>query len=653
MDLLLQKFKLFIKGARKSLSPFFVIVGKILDNGRFSVSPDSARLQADKNLVYSLAPTKIPKQEQLRHLSKFLNPREKLILKIASLVLFLSLVYLGVRFYQQHRVLLPKVGGTYVEGVVGYPQVINPLYASNRDVDADLSRLVYSSLFHYDESGRLITDLATTWKIEDGGKSYLITIREGVKWHSGEDLSVEDVLFTFNLIKDPEFRSPLRNSLNGVVLEKVDEQTIKFTLAEPYADFLSLLTFGILPQNAWEMILPEAAALSELNLKPIGSGPYKFEALIKSKGGEIKEYHLVANPDYYGVRPYIEKIIFKFFPDYIELVRALNANEIDGASYVPDDLKKDLLAKHSLSIHNLRLPQIDAIFFNQEKNKALSDLKVRQALAYAIDRDHLLNEVLSGESQRADGPILAIDFVSIPDHLKYNLDRVKAEQLLDEAGFKRFDVSTEIVNSSERAPEANAIIAYASSTQVEALGYWRVAASAQNYQPLTIKLSVPENSRIDVAESIKRDWEAIGVKVIINKVETDTLSANMIAGHNFEAFLYGQVVGLDPDVAPFWHSSQIGGKGLNLAGYNNSAMDTLLTEARQSADNFDLRFEKYKTFQESVATALPAIFLYSPSYTYVQAKKLRGFNGLAISEPSDRFAGISNWYLKTKKRLAW
>jgi peptide/nickel transport system substrate-binding protein len=401
------------------------------------------------------------------------------------------------------------------------------------------------------------------------------------------------------------------------------------------------------------MILPEAAALSELNLKPIGSGPYKFEALIKSKGGEIKEYHLVANPDYYGVRPYIEKIIFKFFPDYIELVRALNANEIDGASYVPDDLKKDLLAKHSLSIHNLRLPQIDAIFFNQEKNKALSDLKVRQALAYAIDRDHLLNEVLSGESQRADGPILAIDFVSIPDHLKYNLDRVKAEQLLDEAGFKRFDVSTEIVNSSERAPEANAIIAYASSTQVEALGYWRVAASAQNYQPLTIKLSVPENSRIDVAESIKRDWEAIGVKVIINKVETDTLSANMIAGHNFEAFLYGQVVGLDPDVAPFWHSSQIGGKGLNLAGYNNSAMDTLLTEARQSADNFDLRFEKYKTFQESVATALPAIFLYSPSYTYVQAKKLRGFNGLAISEPSDRFAGISNWYLKTKKRLAW
>ncbi len=646
MDSLFKKINIFFQGSARVFSLFFV---RFIKNYFFK---DSARLRADKNLIYSLAPTKIPQKEQLKHLSKFLNRRERIVLQVAALTLFLSFSYLAVRLYQNHLVLLPKPGGTYIEGVVGYPQSINPLYASSRDVDADLSRLIYSSLFNYDGNGRLVPDLVSTWKIEDGGKSFIITLRENVKWHSGENLSANDIVFTFNLIKSPEFRSPLRSSLNGAELEKIDDRTLKFSLSEPYADFLSLLTFGIMPQNAWEMILPEAASLSELNLKPIGSGPYRFESLIKSKGGEIKEYHLQINPDYYGASPYIEKIIFKFFPDYNELVQALNANEIDGASYVPDDLKDDLLAKHSLSVHNLRLSQINSIFFNREKNKSLADLKVRQALAYAINREALLGGILSGSS-RADGPILANDFVAIPDNLKYNFDRAKAEQLLEESGFKKFELTAEMVANTNRGPEASAIIAYASSTQLSAVAYWRIALQNKEYQPLVIKLSVPENGRLDVAESIKNDWEAIGVRVIINKVPAASLSVDLIAGHNFEAFLYGQVVGPDPDVAAFWHSSQIGGQGLNLASYNNSAVDALLTEGRQTADNFNLRLEKYKKFQEIIGTELPVIFLYSPSYTYVQAKRVRGFSNAAINEPSDRLSGVGAWYVKTKKNLVW
>ncbi len=653
MDLLPQKFKNFFQGSLKSISRFFVAQRLLSELKRLFVDKDSASMRADKNLVYSLAPTKIPRQEQLKHLAKFLNPREKLVLKLSSLVLILSLSYLGFRFYQQHLVLIPKAGGTYIEGVVGYPQTINPLYASSRDVDADLSRLIYSSLFNYDEQGRLAPDLVESWQIQDNNKTYIMSLRPDVKWHSGEDLLSDDVVFTFNLIKTAEFRSPLRNTLNGAEIEKIDDHTVKFSLSEPYADFLSLLTFGIMPQSAWEMVLPEAAVLSELNLKPIGSGPYKFEALIKSKGGEMKEYHLVSNPDYYGASPYVSDIIFKFFPDYTELVRALNANEIDGASYVPDDLKRDLLAKHSLSLHSLRLPQVNAIFFNREKNKALSDLKVRQALAYAIDRERLFKEVLGGAAVRADGPILADGFAYTPDDSKYNLNRERAEQLLEESGFKKIEVSTDAVNSEETSGEVAAIKLTASSTQLEPVGYWRVATIDKNFQPLLIKLSVPENGRLDVAESIKQDWEAIGVKVVINKVSAASIGSEMVASHNFEAFLYGQVVGTEPDVASFWHSSQIGGQGLNLAGYNNSEADTLLTEGRQLADNFDLRLEKYKKFQEIIGAELPAIFLYSPAYTYVQAKRVRGFNGAVINEPSDRLAGIGNWYLKTKKRLSW
>lgn len=615
------------------------------------MSRESLRTRADKNLVYSLAPSTIPSREQLRHLAKLLDPREKMALKISVLLLFLSLSFLGYRFYSNNLILFPRVGGTYSEGVVGYPQTINPLYASSRDVDADLARLIYSSLFSYDASGRLSPDLASSWVVEDKGKTYTVTLRDGVKWQNGELLTVDDVVFTFNLIKNPEYRSPLRPSLNGAEIEKVDDRTMKFTLAESYADFLSLLTFGIMPQNAWEMILPEAAPLTELNLKPVGSGLYKFESLIKSKGGSIKEYHLVVNSDYYGTKPYIEKLIIKFYPDYIELVRALNANEVDGASYVPDDLKKSLIAKHSLSINNLHLPQVNGIFFNQTKNKALAELRVRQALAHAINRDRIVDEVLEGAAVKADGPILAADYVAVPESNIYNYDIAKAEQLLEDAGYKRFDITADTLAAADKSAEVAAIIAQASSSAMEAIGYWRVGATSK--QPLVIKLSVPENGRLDVAESIKKDWEAAGVKVIIDKIAAAAVNSEMVATHNFEAFLYGQVVGFEPDIASFWHSSQVGGQGLNLSSYSNSAVDTLLTEARQAADDAALRLEKYSKIQETITAEIPAIFLYSPNYTYVQAKRVRGFSGTAVSEPHDRFAGIADWYLKTKKRIAW
>ncbi|MDD3285622.1 MAG: peptide ABC transporter substrate-binding protein [Patescibacteria group bacterium] len=653
MDQSSQKINKFFSGKIKSVFRFFVDVKYFVKENFLSGGKKNLRAESDRNLVYSLAPTKIPGREQLRHLFKFLNPKEKTILKLAILVFLISASYLGFVFYQKHLILVPTSGGTYIEGLVGYPQSINPLYSNSRDVDADLSRLIYSRLFNYDENGRLMPDLASAWKIEDGGKSYIISLREGVKWHSGEDLSIDDIIFTFNLIKNPDFRSSLRTSLNGVDIEKIDDHSVKFSLSEPYADFLSLLSFGIMPANTWENISPETASLSELNLKPMGSGPYKFESLIKSKGGEIKEYHLIANDDYYGAKPYIKEIIFKFFPDYVELVRALNGNEVDAASYIPDDLKKDLLAKHSLVIHNLRLPQINSIFFNKDRNKSLGDIKVRQALAFAINRDYLFGEILGASVSRADGPIIAPDFSYTPDGAAYNLDKDKAEQLLDESGFKRVDVNREMIDNPEHSPELAAIITYASSTQMDATGYWRVALKDKEYQILALKLSVPENGRMDVAESLKKDWEAVGIKTTIVPVSVASLNAEMIAGHNFEAFLYGQVVGTEPDVASFWHSSQIGGQGLNLSGYNNAEVDTLLIEARQAADNVDLRLSKYKKFQEIVSKDLPVIFLYSPSYTYVQSKKVHGFEGTAINEPCDRFAGFSHWYLKTKKHLSW
>jgi len=577
----------------KSARPFF--------DFRHMFKKTLSQGEIDKRLVYSLSPHKIPNRRQFKHLKRFLNPREALIIKICLLVILINAGYLGFIFLKNRIQYLPISGGEYIEGLVGYPKTINPLYAVNRDVDSDLSALIYSRLFKYDKNGVLVNDLVDTFEIKEGGKEYIVKIKDNVQWHNGEKLNADDIIFTFNLIKNPDYRSPLRSAVSIANIEKIDELTIKFSLSEPYAPFLDILTFGILPKNLWENISSSAAVLSDLNLKPIGSGPYKFKSLVKNKIGDLKEYKLEINDNYYGQKPYLKNISFIFFPDYQTAISALNNKQIAGLSYLPLALRQEALAKDSLNFYNLSQPQIVSLFFNGSKNKILAEKDVRIALNKAIDKDRIISDIFQGTHTRADGPI--------PDkNLAYNQNITKYNYSPAESSEEVKDKAVKIV--------------------------------------LTV---IDSGANVAVAEKIKEYWSAIGVETTLNII-TGERSSDIIKNRDFEVLLYGESIGGDPDVYVFWHSSQAGSKGLNLAGYNNSEADKLLEEARISI-NAEERITKYKKFQEIITADLPVIFLYSPSYTYVQSHDLKGFGGTAIIEPSDRFSGVSDWYLKTKKKL--
>lgn len=647
MDLLPQKLKKVIKKSQGYLVSFYLL----LKNRRYfkkNNKQEEVKFNADKNLVYSLAGSKIPRREQFKYLFKVLDPREKTILKVAILILVLSLSYLAFDFYNNNLTTLPRSGGIYREGAASYPQLINPLYASARDIDADLASLVYSSLFKYDGSGRLQADLIDSWQFSEDGQEYSFKLKEGVKWHNGNNLNTEDVIFTFNLIKNPDFRSPLRTSLSGINIEKIDNLNFRLILAEPYADVLHLLTFGIMPKFAWESIVPEAAIISELNLKPIGSGPYKFDSLIKNRGGEMKEYHLLANPNYHGTKPYISKIIFKFFPNHNEVLSALNSNEVEGASYLPDYLLDEVLARHSLNFHYLQLPQINLVFFNHRKSK-LQNINIRKALNYTIDRDRLLSEVLSLGEVAAEGPILSPDFANLlPEH-RYKLNLEKAQELLESANFKKINAENEdFVSEDDLSSELSAIKVYAQEKGIGKEGSWWLS---EENKVLEFALSASLRANTDVLLELQRSWEDFGIRVFIEQIAQDDLSEKLRLG-DFELLFYGQAVDLDPDVAVFWHSSQIGENGLNIAAYKNDELDALLVAARQTAD-FNARHEKYIEIQEKIIADSPVAFLYSPSYIYIQDNKIKGFNASLISSPSDRFASISDWYIRTKKRFNW
>jgi len=586
------KIILIWKKVRRT-SPFFCISKK---GKRFN------QADIDKKLVYGLSSRKIPNGDQLKHLKKFLNPKEYLIIKICLALVLVNAVYLGFVFFKQHLQYSPVFGGEYIEGVVGYPKTINPLYAVNRDIDSDLSHLVYSSLFKYDENGTLVNDLVSD-VIINNDTEYIIKIKNNVRWHDGHKLTADDVLFTIDAIKNDEYRSPLRTSLMNVKAEKVDDYTVKLTLNSAYSPFLEVLTFGILPKSIWENISPSSAALSELNLKPIGSGPYKFKSLIKNKDGDLKEYNLVVNDDYFSAEAYIKNIKFTFFVDYAEAIKALNDNQIDGLGYLPFTERKELLAQDSLALNELVRPQIISIFFNSDKDKTLSDKTVRISLAQALDKDQIIKDVFDGVYQRVDGPILANNFAYNDKITKYNYSPQEAKN----------NIKNKLASTT-----------------------------------LTV---IDSGNNVSVAEKIKSYWEQIGVAVEL-KVVPGEQAADIIKNRDFETLLYGESVGGDPDVYAFWHSSQIGVKGLNLAGYNNSEVDKLLVDARETTDK-EARKIKYQKFQEYITADVPVIFLYSPTYTYVQSKKLKGFSGTMVIEPADRFAGVASWYLKTSKKLTW
>lgn len=556
----------------------------------------------DRKLVYSLSTKKIPNTDQVRHLSRFLNPRELVLVKICALVVLANAVYLGIVFFQKHIELLPVAGGEYIEGAVGYPENVNPLYAANRDIDADLARLVYSSLLKYDGEGRLVNDLAENIQIENG-KEYKVALRHGVKWQTGGELAADDVLFTFNLIQNSDYRSSLRSSFIGVTAEKIDDYTVKFVLSEPYAPFPELLTFGIMPKGAWQDIGPGSAAIADLNLKPVGSGPYRFKSLVKTREGDLKEYRLEINENYYGTKPYIKNITFIFFVNYQEAVRAFNDNKVMSLSYLPFESRKDILAKNSVRFNELARPQVVSLFFNSAKNKTLAEKDVRVALAAALDKKSILENILDGTYRLADGPLPDTSSAYNPNVTRYNYDPA-------------------------------------------------LAATTIKAKPLrTVLTVVGAGSNVALAEKIKDYWRTAGIEVSIRIISGDEVST-VIKNRDFEIFLYGEEIGGDPDVYAFWHSSQASTAGFNLSGYSNVEVDKLLAEARVETDS-ETRKAKYQKFQEIITADLPAIFLYYPTYTYIQSGRLSGFSGTAVIEPSDRWSGVSDWYLKTKKKINW
>lgn len=562
---------------------------------------------------------------KIRLLPKVLSRGERYLVITLLLIMAGSFLSLPFTVFYHYTKAMPDYGGSFSEGIFGEPRHVNPLLAES-DADRDLISLIYSGLMKHNEDGKLVPDLAKSYEVSSDGLNYTVYLKENAKWHDGLPITAEDVAFTIQTAQNPDYGSLQRINWQGVDVEVVDKNTIILKLKNKYAQFINNLTFNILPRHIWQDVKPVNFSLSDFNLKPIGSGPYKFKKLKKDIDGRIKSYKLESNRNFYDGRPYIDNIELKFYDSEDEMLDDYNRNSIESMAFVSANNIKKIKFKRRLNLQELKLPRYFGIFFNQNEAKTLSDKNVRLALSHGTDKKELIDKILAGKGLETNSPMIG-EVLDIAGDIKtYNYDLDRAKKLLSDSGWANPD-DKGILSKTEKAKSKN---------------------DKPTTEKLSFRLTTPTWSELtNVANLLKEQWAKIGVELVIEVLPTQELQ-QVRKERGYQMLLFGEALNIDPDPFSLWHSSQKRDPGQNLALYDNKTADGLLEKARQTLNPLE-RIKLYQDFQKQVIEDVPAIFLYNPLYVYAQTNNIKGFGNRIISMPSDRFCNIEKWYMDSKR----
>jgi ABC-type transport system substrate-binding protein len=640
---------------------------------------------------------------------KTLKQKEKTFFFIFLFCFFFSLIFLCLNFYFENTEIKPIKGGVYVEGTVGSPIRINPLYAQENDVDRDLTELIYSGLMKYNEKGELVPDLAIEYHVLDDGKIIDFILKENVFWSDGTALTVDDIIFTIKAIQNPALKSHIRASWLSVETEKISDQQIRFKLRTASTVFLENCTLKIMPKHIWQDVAEQNFPFSVYNLEPIGSGPYKIKEIKQNKENNVTSIELTTNNYYHGEPAYISRVIFNFFKNENEVISAFNSGKINGFSLSSLE-KYQNLRNSNFNKHSLIMPRYFALFLNAEKEKLLADSKIKQALSHGINKQELIDQVLSGQGEKVDSPVLTQLYQLENPLTFYSFDQEKANQLLDQTGFVKqennfreklieekpdfqFKSDLEVGAKNKEVEELQKCLAQFPDIypEKEVTGYFgqktkqavilfqekyaqeilapsnlsagngKVLAGTRKKLnevcnpvsgdsfPLSFSLvTVDQPILTETAFFLKNSWQSIGINLEIEIVSIAEIK-EIIKARDYQILLFGQMLGMYADPFPFWHSSQTKDPGLNLSLYENEKVDKILEETRQTLDQ-DKRKANLEKFQDIIIQDLPAIFLYNPNYIYLMSKNIKGFDSQIIVDPSKRLINIENWYIQTKRK---
>ncbi|MEE9591153.1 MAG: peptide-binding protein [Thermodesulfobacteriota bacterium] len=501
--------------------------------------------------------------------------------------------------------LKPAYGDTIIEGSIGEPSVLIPMLAGDASSHA-IAGLVFNGLVKYDKDLTLIGDLAESWDISEDGLTITYHLRKGVRWTDDVEFTAEDVMFGYKTIIDEKTPTPYSEDFKQVTkAEIIDKYTFRVTYERPFAPALSSWgNLTILPKHLLE---GKDITKSELGRHPMGMGPFIFVNWIPGQ-----EVILESNHDYFEGRPYIDRYIYRIIPDSATMFLELKTGGIDRMGLTPIQYTRQTSSPYfekNFKKYRYPVPSYTYLGFNL-KHPWFNDKRVREAIAYAIDKQEIVDGVLLGLGNPATGPYVPGTWPYNPTVKKYTYNRDKATQLLREAGWE--------------------------DTDDDGL----LDKDGRNFE-FTILTNMGNSLRLKTATIIQWRLGMIGIKVNIRAVEWATFINEFVDKRRFEAVILGWSIGLDPDQYDIWHSSKTKEKEFNFVSFSNEEVDELLEKGRRTFD-IDERKMAYFRIQEILAEELPYIFLYVPDATPIVNARFKGIDPAPLLGMS---YNIHKWYV--------
>jgi len=474
--------------------------------------------------------------------------------------------------------------------------------------------MVYNTLYKLNFDGTFSLDAAESVTTSDDGKSWTFTIRQGLKFHDGQPMTAKDVAFSLNLYKAHE-DFPYLNfyTLYFDTIEAPDDKTLVLTLTEAIPNLESqLLALYILPEHIWSQHAEGNAAAEFENLAMIGTGPFKMQEYQQNEF-----VHLVANPDYFAGPPKVAEVIFQTFGNEDALVQALVTGQVDMITEMPNTAVPILKRTENVAVVNGAPlgPSVRDIVFNQlapencpdgskcTGHPALRDRNVRLALAHATDKQNIIDVAMLGLAQPGLTLVAAGQAYWYNNNLQdYAFDIAKANQILDEAGYKDSDGDG-------------------------------VREMPDDSQPLTLRLQwpndIPEAPRI--AELLAQSWGQVGVKVEPQSVDPDALTAACCPAFDFDVMIWGWSWGPDPnDPLGVMRTDQIP-TGSSETGYANPDYDALYD---QQAVELDREKRREIVFQMQEIVFNDVVYIIPYYQQTVQAYRTDRFTGWITDAPT-------------------
>jgi len=480
-----------------------------------------------------------------------------------------------------------------VIGLESNPVNLDPRFATDA-YSARAIQILFNSLVGKDTRSELVPELAERWEIPDD-TTYIFYLRKGVKFHDGSELTASDVKYTFDALLNPEFKSPKRGSYEKIkTIEVLDPYTVKFTLTEPFAPFLTNMVLGIVPQHVAEKMG------RDFSQHPVGTGPFQLKAWLPDE-----QLEFTAFPEYFEGRAKVDRIVYKIVPDDTVRFLELKKGTLDLVqNAIPPEVIPLVRKTKGLKILTADGTNVAYLGFNL-RDPILKEKKVRQAIACALNRNSIISYLLKDLAKPATGLLAPSNWAYEPNVPRYPYDKGLAKKLLDEAGYLDPD-------GDGPSPRFN----------------------------LTYKTS--ENQlRKRIGEALQYQLKEVGIQVVLKSYEWGTFFSDITKG-NFQTYTLEWVGITEPDIFYYiFHSSNVPPRGANRGQYVNPELDKLLEEGRRTLD-LEKRKALYSQVQKILAEDLPYVFLWYGTHVVVARDRVQGFT----IYPAGDFTSLKNVEIK-------